>query len=163
MLQHSSAGLGGRGPGPPPPPPFLFLLSLTRSIFWLIAKIDFLLASSITNTVLKGELFITASPSLIDAFELIVKDEEAIIDAGASTRTRSKRGHLRKKYFSIFLSPDSLKGNDARWDNTAPTDHVDFTNPRKHCFFTIEGHISISTLFRLRIPKPVLRQRMRGI
>jgi hypothetical protein len=102
MLQHSSAGLGGKGPGPPPPPPFLFLLSLTRSIFWVIAKMDFLFASSMTNTVPKGELFTTAKPALMDSFDPIVKDEEAINDAGASTRTRSKRGHFRKKYFSIF-------------------------------------------------------------
>jgi hypothetical protein len=38
----------------------------------------------------------------MDSFDPIVKDEEAINDAGASTRTRSKRGHFRKKYFSIF-------------------------------------------------------------
>jgi hypothetical protein len=65
---------------------------------------DFLFASSITNTVLKGELFITARLSLIEAFDPIVKVEDAIIDAVASSRTRSKRGHLRKKYFSIFFS-----------------------------------------------------------
>jgi hypothetical protein len=81
MLQHSSAAPGGKGvataPGPRLPPPFLFLLSSTRSIFWVIAKINFLFASSIANTVLKGELFISPSPSLMDAFELIVKDEDA--------------------------------------------------------------------------------------
>jgi hypothetical protein len=65
---------------------------------------DCLFASSITNTVLKGELFTTAKPALIDAFEPIVKDEDATNDDGASTRTRSKSGHFRKKYFSIFIS-----------------------------------------------------------
>jgi hypothetical protein len=72
---------------------------------------DFLFASSITNTVLKGELFITAKLSVIGAFEPIVKDEDAIIDAGASTRTRSKRGHLRKKYFSIFYLQVARNGS----------------------------------------------------
>ena len=43
---------------------------------------DFLFASSIANIVLKGEVFTTARPSLIRAFDPIVKDEDAIIEAG---------------------------------------------------------------------------------
>jgi hypothetical protein len=110
-----------------------------------------LFASSITNTVLKGELFITAKPSLIDAFEQIVKDEDAIIDAGASTRMRLKRGHLRKKDFSIFYL--QMAGNAIpRWRskllltiNQAQPDSTNSCMQLTRFFYYRKGYVSIST------------------